>query len=86
MRKPDHQAQQDPLPPPHDVWQTPPPFPPPPPPLPKAFGAPPWRQVVKEERHESNQEPIVDVEEVELEEESAAYEAAANMQCRDEVM
>lgn len=41
---------------------------------------------MKEERHESNQEPIVDVEEVELEEETAAYEAAANMQCRDEVM
>lgn len=85
LRKPDHQAQQDPLPPPCHLWPTPPPLPPPPR-LPKAFLTPPWRQVVKEERHESNQEPIVDVEEVELEEETAAYEAAANMQCRDEVM
>ena len=71
-------------PPPGPRTPKPPNFPPPPP-VPKAGGAPPWKQV-RQEFHNTNG-PLADAaEEVQLEEGTAAYEAAANMQSRDEVM
>ena len=76
-----------PPPPPQDMQPTQPPLPPPPP-IPKAPGPPPWK-VVKQERENTNG-TLADAEEEEaedpLEPGSSAYEAAANLQLRDEVM
>ena len=60
---------------------------PPPPPIPKAPGPPPWK-VVKQERENTNGTLADAEEEAEdpLEPGSSAYEAAANLQLRDEVM